>query len=126
MSKRASQRGSPSLTGSAARAFLPDEKSTGTFPTASHGEDATGLDTTAALRGVMVLTVSPGTGISTLLKTWMRGLEPRRLLPLLITQSSLSATGVLEILLAKLGERPRFKRSTDLLALEKHLADTGP
>jgi hypothetical protein len=56
----------------------------------------------------------------------MRGLEPNRYLPLLITQSSLSATGVLEILLAKLGERPRFKRSTNLLALEKHLADIEP
>ena len=106
--------------------FSPDEKSGGTFPTGSHREAATGLDTTAALRGVMVLTGSPGTGKSTLLKTWMRGLEPKRYLPLLITQSSLSATGVLEILLAKLGERPRFKRSTNLLALEKHLADIEP
>jgi len=33
---------------------------------------------------------------------------------------------VLEILLAKLGERPRFKRSTNLLALEKHLSDIEP
>ena len=106
--------------------FSPDEKSGGTFPAGSHREAATGLDTTAALRGVMVLTGSPGTGKSTLLKTWMRGLEPKRYLPLLITQSSLSATGVLEILLAKLGERPRFKRSTNLLALEKHLADIEP
>jgi len=56
----------------------------------------------------------------------MRGLEPKRYLPRLITQSSLSAAGVLEILLAKLGERPRFKRSTNLLALEKHLADIEP
>lgn len=106
--------------------FSPDEKSADTFPTRSHREATTGLDTTAALRGVMVLTGSPGTGKSTLLKTWMRGLEPKRYLPLLITQSSLSATGVLEILLAKLGERPRFKRSTNLLALEKHLSDIEP
>jgi type II secretory pathway predicted ATPase ExeA len=106
--------------------FSPDEKSADMFPTATRSEAATALDTTAALRGVMVLTGSPGTGKSTLLKTWMRGLEPKRYLPLLITQSSLSATGVLEILLAKLGERPRFKRSTNLLALEKHLADIEP
>jgi len=33
---------------------------------------------------------------------------------------------VLEILLAKLGERPRFKRSGNLLALEKHLSDIEP
>ena len=74
------------------------------------------MDTTAALRGVMVLTGQSGTGKSTVLKTWMAGLDPKRHLPLLITQSSLSATGVLEILLAKLGERPRFKRSTARLA----------
>ena len=106
--------------------FTPDEKSADTFPCDSLRQALPLLDTTAALRGVMVLTGSPGTGKSTLLKTWMRGLEPKRYLPLLITQSSLSATGVLEILLAKLGERPRFKRSTNLLALEKHLADIEP
>ena len=78
------------------------------------------------LRGVMLLTGAPGSGKSTLIKTWMRGLEPKRHLPLLVTQSSLSASGVLEILLAKLGERPRFKRSASLVLLEKHLADIDP
>ena len=106
--------------------FSPDEKSADTFPGDSHSQALRLLDTTAALRAVMVLTGSPGTGKSTLLKTWMRSLEPKRYLPLIITQSSLSATGVLEILLAKLGERPRFKRSTNLLALEKHLGDIDP
>jgi type II secretory pathway predicted ATPase ExeA len=56
----------------------------------------------------------------------MAGLEPKRYLPLLITQSSLTATGVLEVLLAKVGERPRFKRSINLMVLEKHLADIDP
>ena len=106
--------------------FSPDEKSADAFPGDSHSQALRLLDTTAALRAVMVLTGSPGTGKSTLLKTWMRSLEPKRYLPLIITQSSLSATGVLEILLAKLGERPRFKRSTNLLALEKHLGDIDP
>ena len=106
--------------------FTPDDKSPETFHSTSCLEAMLQLDTTAALRGMMVLTGSPGTGKSTLLKTWMRGLESKRYLPLLITQSSLSATGVLEILLAKLGERPRFKRSGNLLALEKHLADIEP
>lgn len=106
--------------------FSPDEKSADMFPSGAHREAMTALDTTAALRGVMVLTGSPGAGKSSLLKSWMRTLEHNRYLPLLITQSSLSATGVLEILLAKLGERPRFKRSTNLLALEKHLADIDP
>ena len=106
--------------------FAPDNKSTALFPAATHREALPLLETTAALRGVMVITGSPGTGKSTLMKTWIASLEPRRYLPLLITQSSLTATGVLEILLAKLGERPRFKRSSNLMALEKHLADIDP
>ncbi|MFA7235024.1 MAG: AAA family ATPase, partial [Terrimicrobiaceae bacterium] len=104
--------------------FAPDEKDT--FPARSHQEILPLLDTTAALRGVMAFTGSPGTGKSTLLKSWLRGLDPKRHLPALITQSSLSATGVLEILLSKLGERPHFKRSANFLTLEKHLADIGP
>ena len=72
----------------------------------------------------MLLTGNPGTGKSTLVKSWIASLAPKRFLLLLITQSSLSAaTGVLEVLLAKLGERSRFKRSTKLLLLEKHLAE---
>lgn len=107
--------------------FAPgDNNAAGLFPSTSQREALPLLDTTAALRGVMVLTGSPGTGKSTLAKTWMAGLEPKRHLPLLITQSSLTATGVLEILLAKLGERPRFKRSANLMILEKHLADIDP
>jgi general secretion pathway protein A len=106
--------------------FTPDEKGGDMFPSSSHRKALEALDTTAALRGVMLLTGSPGMGKSTLVKTWMRTVEHKRCLPLLITQSSLSATGVLEILLAKLGERPRFKRSTNLLTLEKHLGDIEP
>jgi len=106
--------------------FSPDEKSATLFPANSHREAHDLLESTAALRGVMLLTGAPGSGKSTLIKTWMRGLEPKRHLPLLITQSSLSASGVLEILLAKLGERPRFKRSASLILLEKHLAEVDP
>ena len=106
--------------------FSPDEKSATIFPANSHREAHDLLDSTAALRGVMLLTGAPGSGKSTLIKTWMRGLELKRHLPLLITHSSLSASGVLEILLAKLGERPRFKRSASLMLLEKHLADIDP
>lgn len=106
--------------------FVADEKSADIFPAGSQSEALTLLDTTAALRGVMVLTGTPGTGKSTLVKSWMRRLQPKRHLPLLVTQSSLSATGVMEILLTKLGERPRFKRSLSLTILEQHLADIDP
>ena len=64
--------------------------------------------------------------LSSLLKSWLHSLEPKRHLSLLITQSSLSAAGVLEMILAKLGETPRFKRSANLLALEAHLAQLDP
>lgn len=106
--------------------FAPEEKPGGLFPTGTHRETLALLETTAALRGIMLLTGSPGTGKSTLTKTWMAGLEPKRYLPLLITQSSLSAIGVLEILLSKLGLPPRYRRSTNLLLLEKHLAELDP
>ena len=106
--------------------FSATSKEPELFPGAALREALALLDTTAALRGVMVLTGAAGTGKSTVARAWTQGLEPKRFLPLLITQSSLSATGVLEMVLAKLGERPRFKRSGNLLALEKHLADLDP
>jgi len=106
--------------------FAPDDKAAQLFPSTGQSEILELLHTTASLRGLMVLTGSPGAGKSTLLKSWSAGLEPKRFLPLLMTQSSLSGTGVLEVLLSKLGERPRFKRSTNLLLLEKHLAELEP
>jgi type II secretory pathway predicted ATPase ExeA len=102
------------------------DKSADLYNCPSHDHIRHLLDTTAALRGVMTLTGSPGTGKSTLIKHWLAGLEPKRFQPLLITQSSLSATGVLETLISKLGEPPSFKRSTNLLKLEKHLSDLDP
>lgn len=106
--------------------FHAEEKDAALFPVPGHGEARELLDATAALRGVMLLTGAPGSGKSALLKAWMRGLQPKRHLPLLVTQSSLSASGLFETLLAKLGERPRFKRSASLLLLEKHLAEIDP
>jgi len=106
--------------------FAPVEKSNRLHPLAAHREILSLLETTAALRSVMTLTGGPGTGKSTLVKTWIADLEPKRFLPVLITQSSLSASGVLETLLAKLGERPRFRRSANLITLEKHLAQIEP
>lgn len=106
--------------------FSPKDKSKQLYAISPHREVLSHLDTTAVLRGVLMLTGSPGTGKSTLIKTWIAALEPKRFLPILITQSSLSATGVLETILSKLGERAGFKRSTNLLTLEKHLANLDP
>lgn len=106
--------------------FAPVDQSNQLHATAAHREIRHLLETTAALRSVMTLTGSPGVGKSTLIKTWIAELEPKRFLPVLITQSSLSATGVLETLLAKLGERPRFRRSANLITLEKHLTQIDP
>lgn len=106
--------------------FVSDDKSPQLFPASGQSEILDLLHTTATLRGLMLLTGNPGAGKSTLLKSWIAGLEPKRFLPLLITQSSLSATGVLEVLLAKLGERPRFKRSTNLLLLENTSPKSNP
>jgi len=106
--------------------FAAEDKSCELFNIPAHEEVLTHLDTAAALRGVMTLTGNPGTGKSSLIKSWIKRLEPKRFLPILITQSSLSATGVLETLLSKLGERSGFKRSANLLALEKHLSEIEP
>jgi len=106
--------------------FAPEEKANQLYALESHREIRSLLDTTAALRGVLMLTGSPGTGKSTLMKNWIASLEPKRYLPILITQSSLSATGVLETILSKLGEHTGFKRSANLLALEKHLTQLDP
>jgi len=106
--------------------FTPDERDPGLFGAAGQSQAVELLDTTAALRGVMTLTGAPGTGKTSLIKHWITRLEPKRYLPVLITQSSLSATGVLEMLLARLGIRPRFKRSANLLLLENHLQEIEP
>ena len=74
--------------------FPPDDKAAQLFPSTGQSEILELLHTTASLRGLMVLIGSPGAGKSTLLKSWSAGLEPKRFLPLLMTQSSLSGTGV--------------------------------
>ena len=45
--------------------FAPDDKNAAIFPADSHREAHDLLDSTAALRGVMLLTGAPGSGKST-------------------------------------------------------------
>jgi general secretion pathway protein A len=106
--------------------FTLNEKNTELFPMQGSREAFVQLDQCAALRSVMLLSGAPGAGKSTLIKTWMHKLEAKRYLPLLITQSTLTATGVLDMLLSGLGQRPRARRATNLRTLEEHLAKLHP
>lgn len=62
--------------------FIVEEKNPSLFPIATHGEVLGQLNVTAALRGVMVASGPPGSGKSTLIKTWAGELEPKRYPPL--------------------------------------------
>jgi general secretion pathway protein A len=106
--------------------FTLGEKSPELFPAHGCQPALEQLDQCATLRSVMLLSGAAGAGKSTLIKTWMHKLDAKRFLPLLITQSTLSASGVLEMLLAKLGERCRGRRAANLRALEEHLAKLPP
>ena len=66
--------------------FAADDKTPRDLAASTHGEALALMDTTAALRSVIVLTGQSGTGKSAVLKTSMTGLDPKRHLPLLITQ----------------------------------------
>ena len=106
--------------------FTLSEKTPELFPIQGFRPALEQLDQCASLRSVMLVSGTAGVGKSTLIKTWMHKLDAKRFLPLLITQSTLSATGVLEMLLAKLGERSRGRRAANLRALEEHLAKLSP
>jgi len=83
------------------------------------------LNQTAALRTVMLLCGDNGVGKSALAAYWLRQLEPKLYYPLVITQATLSATGVLAVLLHKLGQGATLHRSHNLAVLEKALRELG-
>jgi type II secretory pathway predicted ATPase ExeA len=83
------------------------------------------LNQTAALRSVMLLSGDNGVGKSALAAYWLKHLEPKLYLPLVITQATLSATGLLAVLLHKLGQPTSLHRSHNLAALEKALRELG-
>jgi type II secretory pathway predicted ATPase ExeA len=83
------------------------------------------LNQTAALRSVMLLTGDNGVGKSALVAHWLASLEPKAYLPLAITQATLSATGLMAVLLHKLGQTATLYRNRNLAALEKALAELG-
>jgi type II secretory pathway predicted ATPase ExeA len=83
------------------------------------------LHQTAALRSLMLLCGDNGVGKSLLAAHWLASLEPKVYLPLAITQASLSATGLMAVLLHKLGQPASLHRSRNLASLEKALHDLG-
>ena len=62
------------------------------------------LQQTAALRSLMLLVGDNGAGKSALVGHWLERLEPKAYLPLVITHATLSASGLLAVLLRKLGQ----------------------
>ena len=76
------------------------------------------LDETAALRATMVLYGDNGVGKSLLIRSWLSTLEPKRYRPVVITQATLTGTGLLASLLLKLGCPVGHMRSRNLATLE--------
>lgn len=83
------------------------------------------LQQSAALRSVMLLSGDNGVGKSALVTRWVRTLEPKAYRPLTITQASLSASGVLCTLLAKLGQVPGYQRAINLSRMEDAICHLG-
>jgi general secretion pathway protein A len=83
------------------------------------------LQQTAALRSVMLLSGDNGVGKSFLAAHWSRKLEPSRYRPVIITQATLGASGLLSTLLNKLGEQPGGRRATNLVLFEKSINQLG-
>jgi type II secretory pathway predicted ATPase ExeA len=83
------------------------------------------LQQSAALRSVMLLSGDNGVGKSALVAHWVKTLEPKAFRPLTITQASLSASGVLCTLLAKLGQSPGMQRAQNLARMEDAVSRLG-
>jgi hypothetical protein len=81
------------------------------------------LITSAGL--VPSLGLTNGVGKSTLLAHFVGSLESKAYLPLLITQATLSAAGLLAVLLSKLGQKSSQFRSRNLARLEESLKELG-
>ena len=81
------------------------------------------LQQTATFRSVMLLSGPNGVGKSALVHRWLAGLDPRLFSPLLLTQTTLSGSGVLSTLTTKLGKEARGQRAFNLNQIEAALAE---
>jgi len=90
------------------------------------GQRALGLlQQTATLRSVLLLSGPNGVGKSALVSRWLATLDRRLFSPLLLTQATLSGSGVLSALTAKLGKAARGKRVLNLSLIESALTELG-
>ncbi len=83
----------------------------------------THLTQCAALRSVMLLSGPNGVGKSALAGRWMRSLDERIFHPLCLTQATLSGSGILSSLTAKLGKPASFRRERNLQLIEESLEE---
>jgi type II secretory pathway predicted ATPase ExeA len=85
-----------------------------------------GLNQSAALRSVMLLSGPNGVGKSALVGRWMRDLDNRLFYPVCLTQATLSGTAILAALASKLGKAASFQRRRNLQLLEEALGEVAP
>jgi type II secretory pathway predicted ATPase ExeA len=83
----------------------------------------THLSQCASLRSVLLLSGPNGVGKSALAGRWMRGLDERIFHPLCLTQATLSGSGILSTLAAKLGKPASFRRERNLQLIEESLQE---
>lgn len=95
------------------------------FPSPAWEQALALLEQTAALRSLMLLHGDNGVGKSALVAHWLSGLEPKVYLPLTITQATLSGSGLLAVMLLKLGQKPSLMRSRNLARFEEAIRDLG-
>lgn len=83
------------------------------------------LNQTATLRSVLLLAGPNGVGKSALIGRWLAALDRRLFCPLVFTHASLSASGLLSAVTAKLGKSASFLRQTNLALIEAALSELG-
>lgn len=83
------------------------------------------LDRIAELKGIMVLSGGHGTGKSYLLGWWSGQLESKRYCPVIVTQATLTGSGLFGAILLKLGSDPSLHKSRNLERFEKVLEGLG-